>query len=334
MSPTRIYFLLLAVGFGGACGAAEREIRRTFSVTPGCELQVDAYRGNIVITESDRAEIEVVVGLEASAETEAEAARMLDAVRLEFGQADNRVSVVARNPRESGLRFTWQEEQLVDLQFRIAVPRRCSVGLRVIHGSAEIGNLAGRMQVQIEHGGVSFRQIDGTVDVRLGEGDLVLARCSGAVTARLLRGRIWAGTIGGRAELRNATGDIEVMAVRHSIWADAQVGEVRVGFAPEMTGTSWVRVAAGNLHAGFHPRAACRVEASATWGRVNSTLPLAVEAGGSGQRSLTGRLGGGGPRLQLRASGGSVSLEESRLMVEDEESPPVVAEKSARLDQS
>jgi hypothetical protein len=59
-----------------------------------------------------------------------------------------------------------------------------------------------------------------------------------------------------------------------------------------------------------------------------------VEAGGSGQRSLTGRLGGGGPRLQLRASGGSVSLEESRLMVEDEESPPVVAEKSARLDQS
>jgi hypothetical protein len=260
----------------------------------------------------------MAITLSAFAPKESDATRALDNVRLEFDQVENRVTLVARNPRESGFRFTWTEEELVDLRFRISVPRQSHVDLRIIHGSAIVGNLAGRIAVRIEHGGLFLRNIDGSVRAQVDFGDVILSRCSGAVNARVLRGLIRVGPIGGRAELSNATGDIEVMAVKHSIRAEAQVGDVRIGFAPGLAADSHVSASGGSVIASIHSRAACRVDAAATWGRVNSQLPLAVDSGADGQRSLSGRLNGGGPLLHLRASGGSITLEHGLLMTEEE----------------
>jgi hypothetical protein len=310
--------LYFAACFGVKLGAANREYQRLFPVAPGCELKIDAYRGQILIAESDRHEVDVQVSLDAVAEEGAAAMRLLDQVRVEMGREDNRVTIMIRNPSESGLRFDWDEEAPVDVQLRLSVPRHCHVDLRAIQGRAEIGNLSGRITVRIENGGVFLRRIEGAVTVHLDQGDFVLSRCTGPVTARVLRGLIRVGTIGGRAELANATGDIEVMAVRHSLVAEAEVGVVRVGFAPGLAADSRVRVAAGELFARFHAKTACRLDAAATWGRVNSDLPLAIESGASGARSLTGRLNGGGPLVQLRASGGSVTIERGLLLVDED----------------
>lgn len=312
-------FILLLLAFGPAVplGAVEREIVRSFAVAPGCELKVDTYRGEIEIEESDRAEITVSVSIEAVADQAATATRLLEAVRVECAQEGNRVTISARNPLESGPRFTWGDQGQVDLKFRISVPRQCDVDLRVIDGRVVIGNLAGRMQARIDRGSLFLRRIEGAVTAHVGLGDFILSRCSGAVTARVRSGLIRAGTLGGRAELSNDTGDVEVLVVRHSLVAKAQRGDVRVGFGPGLAAASRVTVAAGNLFADFHAQSACRVAASATWGRVHSTLPLAVESGASGQRALSGRLNGGGPLIELRASGGNVKLEPGLQWVED-----------------
>lgn len=317
-------YLLLVAGLGLDSGAAEREIRRVFAVEPGAELAIDTYRGDVTIDESDGREITVEVVVDAVAGKEAEVVRLLEGVQVDFAQEGNRVTVVARSRRESGFRFVWREEDRTDLQFRISVPRQCSVDLRAVHGRAQIGNLTGKIKVQIETGGVFLRRIDGSVEVRLDEGDFILSRCSGPVMARVRRGLIRVGPLGGPADLRNATGEIDVMAVRHSLVAEAEVGEVRVGFAPGLAAESRVRVGAGNLIASFHSEAACRIDAAAIWGRVISGLPLVVESGADGKRQLSGRLNAGGPLVRLRASGGSVTLERGLLLADEEGPEPAV----------
>ena len=314
-------FLLLAASLGAELSAAEKEITRDFAVAPGCTLQIDTQRGDILIEESERNEVRIAIRIDAVAASDAAAARLLEQVQVDLGLHENQVTIKARNPRESGWRFTWSEDERVDFSFRISVPRECHVDLRAIKGWATVGNLTGRMKARIEDGGVFFRRIEGTVDARVDYGDVIVSRCSGAVQARVLRGQIRMGTLGGRAELTNATGDIEVMMVRDSIVAETQVGEIRVGFAPGLAADSRLAVAGGNINAEFHGQLACRIDAAATWGRVNSTLPWTVDSGGSGQRSLVGRLKGGGPLIHLRASGGSVTLDRSLLLLDGETEP-------------
>ncbi len=311
-----LIFLFLAAFAGAESGAADREIKRVFAVEPGAELMIDTPRGEIVIEESDRHEVRVTVVLEAVAASAPAAARLLERVQVEMVQHGNRVAIVARNPGESGLRFTWSEDDRVDFTFRISVPRRCDVAIEAIEASATVGNLSGRMSARIEKGRVFFRRIDGAVNARVDFGDIIVSRCSGPVTGHVLRGLIRLGTVGGRAELTNKTGDIEVMVVRDSIVAEAQAGEIRVGLAPGV-GASRLSVAGGNIVASFHAQTAGRIDAASTWGRVKSTLPLAVDAGGDGRRTLAGRLNGGGPLIDFRASGGDVRLDATLELFDD-----------------
>lgn len=290
--------------------AIEREIDRTFSVQPGCTLRVDSYRGSIMVeeSESDQSEIKVKVLLELNTDNDDEADRTRDNLHLEMKQDDNTVSIRARNPRETGVRFVWDDKYQIDLIYRISVPRQCNVDLVTLNGGVTVGNLAGHQKARAETGTLYFKNIDGSIDAATQTGEIIVSRCSGALRARVMRGTIRAGTIGGPADLKNATGDIDVMAATDGIVADTSAGDVSAGFPEGFKGNAKLSADGGNVYARLDPEAACKVDASASWGHVDCKLPLAIGSGGSGKRSLTGQLNAGGPLLTLRASGGHVKI--------------------------
>jgi hypothetical protein len=51
----------------------------------------------------------------------------------------------------------------------------------------------------------------------------------------------------------------------------------------------------GSVITRIEPEAKCHIEAIASCGRVDSEIPLAIDAGALGKTKLTARLGGGGP---------------------------------------
>ncbi len=294
--------------WASALGAAGREIVRAFPVQPGAALKLDSYRAIVTVEESERPEIRVAIVMDVEADTEKAARRLREGVRIEFEAEGNTVAIRTTNPRETGVRFDWGEEDRVDLIYRITVPRECSVDLRATEGNFVVGSLSGRMKARLGTGPIFFRRIDGSVEAQTDVGDIVVSRCSGAVTARVRQGSIRLGTIGGAVDARNSTGDIEIMTALASATAAAEVGDITVGFGPQLSGDSRLSVSGGNVFAKIHSAAACRIEASATWGRVECALPLEIASGATGQRRLTGRLNGGGPLVSLRASGGSVKI--------------------------
>ena len=303
---------LLLVGGAAAPdarAAAPREVRRDFVLAPGGTLKIDSNRGAVVIEESDGTVARVWVTIEADAKAERTAARMIDGVKLDFREAGGSIAVAAHNPQESGLRLTLGEEARVDVGFFVSVPRACNVDVKLVNGSITVGNLKGAMKARLENGPVNFKRIDGTVDASVDFGSIIVSRCTGSVTARVLSGLIRVGTIGGSARLKNTTGDIEVLTVHGALRAEAAAGNVTVGFAGKIAQDSVVEVAGGSIFASFVPTSACRIEATSVWGDVKAMLPLKIEAGGVGQRKLTGTLNGGGPTVKLHANGGYVNLE-------------------------
>lgn len=289
--------------------AAERDVNRVFPVQPGCRLKLDSYRGSVTIVESDEPAVSVAVHLEIGGDTEADAARLLAGLQLDLQSVDNGVTIFARNPRETRLRWSWREDEQIDLTYRISVPRRCDVDLNVTNGSIVVGNLTGRMTARTETGAIFFRHIDGSIDARTDSGDVIVSRCSGKLTVRVGKGLIRAGTVAGAADLRNSSGDVELLGAGSTVNASAEAGDLFVGFGREIGGDAQLRTNGGSIVVRIDPAANCRIDAAATWSRVHTALPLTIEAGGDGKSRLVGRFNQGGPLLLLRASGGPVKLE-------------------------
>ena len=309
MNASRVCLsVMLAAALAGGALAAEREVKRRFAVEPGCALNIDTHRGEIVIEESDASEIRLAIVIEADAGSEERALRLCESVQLDVVQKGNVVTVRARSPIEQGVRFVWDTAERIDVFVRVSVPRECDVSVRAAEASLTVGSLAGRMMARLERGTAFFRRITGTIDARVDFGEIIVSRCSGDVTARVLSGTIRTGTIGGAANLKNGSGDIEVLVAQRSIVADAEAGDVRVGFGPGISADSRVTVSGGNIRANIHADVACRVQAGCSWGRVTNRIPLATEAGAVGKRKLSGTQNGGGPLIALHASGGSVTL--------------------------
>lgn len=301
---------LLAAGFAPAARAAEREFKQTFPVLPGCTVKVDSYRGAIVVVESDELvnEVQVYLHMEIGADSEAEADRRRDELQLDVSSENNVVSLRARNPAQTRVRFVWNDKNQLDLAWKITVPRRCHVEASTVYGSITIGNLTGSVTARIERGPISIKNIDGNIDAAAQFGDIVISRCSGIAKLRVLKGLIRTGSMFGFVDAKNTNGDVEVMAAYAGITALAEAGDAIIGFPRTTTGEARITTNGGSIRAKIDPAANCAIDATATWGRVETQLPLAISSGASGKSKLTGQLGHGGATLTLRASGGQVRI--------------------------
>lgn len=302
----RTIFFLTA--FVLAAHGADRDVSHTFPVQPGCRLQVDFYSGAITVDEADISEIRVEAHFEVNSDNEAIVARLIAALNFTATADGNTVIVRGADPSGRGVKFALREGPRLNLDCRITVPRQCDVDLRTLEGAITVGNLVGRVVARATKGNIFLKRIEGSIEARVHSGDVVVSRCSGAVVARTESGFIRVGTVHGRADLHNAGGDIEIISAVGGLDAVADAGDVTAGFPKNFSGDAKIKTAYGSITAKIDPAAACVVQASSFWGRVESTLPLALESGGSGKSKLTGKLNGGGPRITLSADGGHVKI--------------------------
>ena len=290
-------------------GAVERSLRQTFTMQPGSALSVDTYRGGVIVEESKGDELRVEVRIELGTNDEAEAERGLGALKLAVEQTGNEVKVRARNPRESFAIFAWEEKKRIELTFRVFVPKACRVDVRTLDGGITVGNRTGDVTARTQLGTIFCRAIEGSIQATIDAGDIIVSRCTGTANLKVQRGVIRVGTVFGRSELRNDTGDIEIQSALGGANVAASAGDVLIGFQRGLSGDSSVKADGGSIVAKIEPTAAFSIEATTTWGKVQSGLPFALDVGGVGKRKYIGRLNGGGPLVKLHASGGSVKLE-------------------------
>ena len=299
----------LALALLQPAAAIERTAKRSFPVQPGASVTVDTHRGAIFIEQTEGNEVRAEVRMEFPTEQEEEASKAIEALELEMEPAGGGVLIRARNPSESRAIFTWEESKRIDLTFRVWVPAGMTVELSTLDGSVTVGNRTGSVVATTRAGTIFCRRIDGPVRATVESGAIVISRCTGAVDLRVQRGTITAGTLLGPATLRNDSGEIEVGSAYRGITAKTSAGDILVGLQKGFSGETKIEADGGSVLLRVEPSAALSVTASASWGRVQTTLPFAVTAGASGKRNLTANLNGGGPAVRLQASGGQVRIE-------------------------
>jgi DUF4097 and DUF4098 domain-containing protein YvlB len=266
--------LLLAAG---TAAAADKTFDRTFTVSPGGTLIVEADGASIKVSGADTNQVTVHMSVTS---TEKDLADM----KLDAAQNGNEVSVTMRWAK-GGKWFNWGwrgESSIV-----VTVPKRFEISARTGGGAIDLKDIVGSVKLNTSGGDVSARNVNGTVRLRTS---------GGQITADNVRGDVDANTSGGDVRLLNIDGSIK---------GHTSGGSVRASLQGANRGIS-ATTSGGDVELILPRNTTGNVSAATSGGNVTTDLPITTTVVKEGR--LEGTLNGGGESIEARTSGGNIRL--------------------------
>ena len=266
---------------GGDDSDSGREpMERSFEVGPGSFLSVSNVSGEIIVRGADTGTIQVHASKRGSGSRAAQ-------TEITFSQEGNRVTVGTKGTA-GGLFAFGRNAGRVD--YRITVPRDCSLDVHTVSGEADIA------------------EINAAVAVESVSGDVVLRHVHGDLSTTTVSGDVHASDLVGAFIMRTTSGDA---AVEESRVRRFQVNTVSGDFHVETTLTVgehyFAKTVSGDMILRIPPSTAATIQLRTTSGDVLSEMPAEIIR--SGRRHWQGRINGGGANVEMHSVSGDLRIE-------------------------
>ena len=299
--------LLLAVPL------AADTIHRTFNAAEGGTLTIDADVGDITIRTAPANGVTVNIERKASSD--------LKNLETTFAQSGNDVTV---HERYNGGHH-WFHWDSLDVHFTVTVPARYNVHLDTAGGDISVSDLRGSVNAHTSGGNLVLGSVTGPVMAKTSGGDIHLTASTGNIDVRTSGGNVKIGNVNGTLTAKTSGGDIDVHHAAADVNVSTSGGNIAID---EVLGAVDAHTSGGNIHARIAqqprhdstlstsgggvtvtlaPNVAVDLDAHTSGGSVESDMSVTVIGKITGE-NLEGKINGGGPRLTLRASGGSIHL--------------------------
>ncbi len=223
-------FVLVLLLPPAAALARERVEEKAFPTNGTPTLTLATYRGTITVESSDENEVRVKVTASSLLEQDDAASRALARLKLDWQQTGDSITLTAGNAYETGVRFLWQEDERLDLDIVVTVPRACALSLASGSGAVRVGDITGNVSVKTGEGLIFCRHIDGALTAETRSGDIVVSGCQGDVKLTTQGGFIRTGPVRGRATVTTVNGDIDMLCVNGGLVARADAGDITAPF--------------------------------------------------------------------------------------------------------
>ena len=261
-----------------SANAAEKKLDRTFTVSAGGSLTVDADSASVNVSGAETNQ--VIVHMSARG-----ADKDLADMTFEAVQSGNGVNVTLRR-REKGGWFSWRSWNSEE-RVEVTVPRRYTINVRTGGGGIELRDTIGSATLKTSGGDIAAKNLDGTIELRTS---------GGAILADTIRGDVDADTSGG---------DVRLLRIDGKMRGNTSGGSVEcslVGANREIVATT----SGGDIEL-ILPRATTgNLDAATSGGDITADLPILAAV--RKEDRLEGSLNGGGATIRARTSGGSIRL--------------------------
>jgi len=290
-------------------------IKRGYNVAEGGTLHLEAGVGDVKIVSGGTG---VAIEIQRDADNES----YLKRHTVTFSQSGNDVTVTGKY--ESGLRFFHFGDD-IRIRYNVRVPAHYSVDIDTAGGDVDLADLNGTVVAHTSGGDVKTGRLTGTASLSTSGGDVEIAGANGKLTVHTSGGTISLGNASGPADLKTSGGSIKVEKIAGDLYARTSGGSIKIEeahgaidastsggsvtarFAAAPQADSKLSTSGGSITVSLPATANIDLDAHASGGGVDSELPVTV-MGKHGEDSLNGKINAGGPRLQLRTSGGSISV--------------------------
>jgi DUF4097 and DUF4098 domain-containing protein YvlB len=291
---------------------------RTLSVTGSVDLDVQTGSGEITVRTGDSSKVEIHGRIHAN--------------HGWGGDVANRIQEIAANPpiEQSGNTIrvghmeSRDEKNNISISYEIVVPAQAKVKAQSGSGDERIEGVAGTVDANSGSGSVKLAHIGSEVHARTGSGDIELTDIHGAAQATAGSGSIRADGVAGGFTASSGSGDVRL---QESAPGDVEIGtgsgEVTVkganGAVKVQTGSGGVtvdgnpagewrlRTGSGDVAVVLPPTASFNLVARTGSGSIDSTHTVAVQ-GKTNPHTLEGKVGNGGPTVELSTSSGSIQI--------------------------
>ncbi|HXA09613.1 MAG TPA: DUF4097 family beta strand repeat-containing protein, partial [Chthoniobacterales bacterium] len=248
------------------------------------------------------------------------------AVPVTITTEGDKVIVRAIHQRDSLGKQLWRMfgHTRTDARYTLRVPSNFNLDLDTSGGDISTHDLTGKMKIDTSGGDLNFGQIHGEIHADTSGGDITAKDCDGTTALDTSGGRIEVtggrgqlnvDTSGGNVTVLNRLGDTKVESsggklrlgnISGKLNAETSGGSVSAILPSPVTGDVRLETSGGSITVLTPANAALTIDAETSAGGVRSDLPIARSSTESD--SLKGTLNGGGTKLVLRSSAGSIEI--------------------------
>lgn len=317
----------------------QRNLDKTFDVTPGGRLTVRADGADVTVTGTDTKQVEVHVSVTASE-------KALEGMTISAEQSGEGIDVIVKRPTKHWLGGQWKFGINEDIRVNVKVPHQYAANLRTSGGDLAISRLQGdatgrtsggdvtvsdiqgAVRMNTSGGDMKFEGIQGRVDVQTSGGDVELRSVRGDLNAHTSGGTVRAEDVTGSVKLVSSGGDVLADRITGPIEARTTGGDVRLekmdgavvahtsggNITVELIGRNRgidVATSGSNIELRLPAAVTATVDASAGSGKVRSDLPITGPIT-EDKSKVQGTINGGGEPIHARTSGGNIVLQASR----------------------
>jgi DUF4097 and DUF4098 domain-containing protein YvlB len=293
--------IILLVGCQDWIEAADRyreDFHYNYPLKDG-KLEVESFNGSVEITGWDQEMVDISGTKYAATE------ELLREIKIDVRATP--ASVVIRSLRPSAPfpgRFSNS-----GVRYVIRVPRRTELArIATSNGSLRVEEIEGAARLNTSNGSVRTNRIRGALDVRTSNGSVELSNTTGGTTVHTSNGSIRAEVAKGAFDASTSNGRVDVRVL------EADEGPVRVESSNgriDVTMDTVRAVRASTSNASITLRlpseAGANVRAHTSNARVTSDFQVLASISGK-RNSLDGKIGTGGPLLDLTTSNGGIQL--------------------------
>lgn len=317
---------LLVAGALSASAATEENIHETRAAQSGGKLVVDVDFGSIEVApgDNDKVVIDAHRKIDSSSKTKEE--DYFKAVPITITTEGDKIIVRAVHKTESlGSQF-WHllGRTRTEGHYKFKVPASFNINLDTSGGDISANGLTGYVKVDTSGGDLTFGQIHGDVHADTSGGDITAKDCDGATNLDTSggkievvggRGKLNADTSGGNVTVLNRVGDTKVESsggklrlgnISGKLSAETSGGSVSAILPSPVAGDVRLETSGGTITVVTPSNAALTIDAETSAGSVRSDLPISRTS--SDDDSLKGTINGGGTKLVLRSSAGSIEI--------------------------
>jgi DUF4097 and DUF4098 domain-containing protein YvlB len=224
-------------------------------------------------------------------------------------------------------------DQLREVRYTLTVPRKVNLDVDTRAGHITIADIDGPVTATTAGGHISGGHVGGVAKIQTAGGHIQLTDSTGPATLKTAGGHITIGDVGGdliaetagghintghvhgAVKARTAGGHIEIKQADGAIEAKTVGGSIQARIAAQPKSASYLETSAGSVTLEIANNVKLDVDAESMGGGVYSDFPLQSESASSDDepswarnRTLRGRVNGGGPKVEVRTSHGRIKL--------------------------
>lgn len=284
-------------------GNAEGSFDRTLTVTGPVDLDVATGAGAIAVTAGQGGTVHVLAHIKARGHGSLSAEEQVKRLQQNPPIEQNGNSIRIGQINDDDLKRD------VTISYDLVVPADTRLNSTTGSGSQSIADVKGPVHATTGSGSVTVRNTGTDVRLQTGSGGITATQVSGAAVLQTGSGSIHLEqTAPGDVRAQTGSGSVDLKGIAGGLRAQTGSGHVTITGAPT---ADWsIQTGSGGIDLSVPGNANFNVDARAGSGGVSVDLPVTVE-GSIRRGELHGKVGSGGPTVELRTGSGAIELRKS-----------------------